>query len=221
MRSVVGGRKISQINLRKGEFAYIQNYEQIARVGKVVAKVLGLALVLLLLSYGFRSFLYNRQIANLEKEFLKEYNSIPVASKKKIAANTSFLKARADAKAFLQKEVSARRSAVELFIASSSTSPSLLALNDLSAGIPRGTKIDITQFAYSAQPLSSVGKLVLKGEADGYSSVEAIKEAIKKIATFSNLEEKQSGGKPGTDNKIIEFTFNATYTPATQLGKKG
>jgi hypothetical protein len=221
MRSVVSNRKISQINLRKGEFAYIQNYEQIARGGKIVAKILGLAMLLLVISYGFRSFLYNKQISNLEKEYLKEYAAMSAGSKKKPGANVAFAKVRSDAKAQLQKDITARRDAVTQFVAASSTSPALLALNDLSAGIPRGVKIDVTQFSYVALPSSTSGKLVVKGETDGYSSVEAIKEALKKITSLSDVEEKQSGGKPGTDNKIIEFTFNAIYKPGIEPAKKG
>ncbi|MCX6123490.1 MAG: hypothetical protein NTV34_01875, partial [Proteobacteria bacterium] len=221
MRSVVSSRKISQINLRKGEFAYVQNYEQIARGGKVVAKILGLAMLLLVISYGFRSFLYGRQISNLEKEYLREYASLPVGLKKKPAPNTAFAKIQSDAKTQLSKEVASRREAVTQFIAASSSSPSLLALNDLSAAIPKTVKIDITQFSYTAQPLTGSGKLVIKGETDGYSSVEAVKEALKKMSNLTDLEEKQSGGKPGTDNKIIEFTFNASYKPAGDVPKKG
>lgn len=221
MRSVVSGRKISQINLRKGEFAYIQNYEQLARGGKIVAKILGLAMLLLVISYGFRSFLYNRQIANLEKDYLKEYASLPIASKRKPAANVAFAKLRTDAKTQLQRDISARRDAVTQFVAASSASPSLLALYDLSSGIPKSVKLDVTQFSYTALPTSSSGKLVIKGETDGYSSVEAIKEALKKITNLSDLEEKQSGGKPGTDNKVIEFTFNATYKPRGDVPNKG
>ena len=220
MRSVVSGRKQSQINLRKGEFAYVQNYEQIMRAAKVVGRVLGIAFLLLFISYGFRSFLYNRQIANLEKEYLKEFAAVPMSSKKKPPTNTAFNKLRNDIKTQMQRDIQGRRDAVNQFIGSSSTSPALLVLQELSSGIPKTVKIDVTQFAYTVQPNTSVGKVVIKGETDGYSSVEAIKEALKKIPTISELEEKQSGGKPGTDNKVIEFTLNMSYKPQT-AGKKG
>jgi type IV pilus assembly protein PilM len=213
MRAVVGGRKHSQINLRKGEFAYVQNYEQLARGGKIVAKILGLSMLFLLISYGFRSVLYNRQISNLEKEYFKEISTIPSIMKKKPSPKTLFTKLRADVKTQLSKDIAAKRDAVDQFIASSSSSPSLLALNDLSAGIAKTIKIDVTQFSFSVLPASTSGKITLKGETDGYSSVEAIKESLKKIPTLSDLEEKQSGGKPGTDNKVIEFTFQASYKP--------
>lgn len=221
MRSVVSGRKQSQINLRKGEFAYVQNYEQIMRAAKVVGRVLGIAFLLLVISYGFRSFLYNRQIANLEKEYLKEFSTVPMSGKKKPAANVAFNKLRNDIKTQMQKDIQGRRDAVSQFISASSTSPALLALQDLSAGIPKAVKIDVTQFAYSVQANTSVGKIVMKGETDGYSSVEAIKEALKKIPSISDIEEKQSGGKPGTDNKVIEFTLNMSFKPQTAGAKKG
>ena len=219
MRSVVSAKKHSQINLRKGEFAYVQNYAQIMRVGKIVAQVLGVAIFLLIVSYGFRSFLYNRQMVELEKEYQKEYSNVGI-SKRKSQGNLDFQKFRTDARAAIQKEIAARKDAVDGFMASSGTSSGLLALQDVSLAIPKTVKIDVTQFIFSGLPGQAGGKLVLKAETDGYSSVEAIKEALKKSPTLSDLEEKQSGGKPGSDNKIIEFSLNMTYKPAG-LGHKG
>ena len=219
MRSVVSAKKHSQINLRKGEFAYVQNYAQIMRVGKIVAQVLGVAIFLLIVSYGFRSFLYNRQMVELEKEYQKEYSNVGI-SKRKSQGNLDFQKFRTDARAAIQKEIAARKDAVDGFMASSGTSSGLLALQDVSLAIPKTVKIDVTQFIFSGLSGQAGGKLVLKAETDGYSSVEAIKEALKKSPTLSDLEEKQSGGKPGSDNKIIEFSLNMTYKPAG-LGHKG
>ena len=221
MRSVMSNKKQSQINLRKGEFLYVQNYEQVMKIGQVVAKVIGLAMCLLLISYSFRSFLYNRQIAELEKEYIKEATTGVGAPKKKPATNVAFNKMRTDVKAQMQKDIQSRREAVDHFVQASSSSPGLLALQDLSAGIPKAVKVEVTQFSYAAQGVQAGGKLSIKGETDGYSAVEALKEAIKKIPTISDFEEKQSGSKPGTDNKIIEFTFNMNYKPAAPGGNKG
>lgn len=219
MRSVVTAKKHSQINLRKGEFAYVQNYAQIMRVAKIGAQVLGVALLLLLISYGFRSFLYNRQMVQLEKEYQKEYANIGLA-RKKSQGKMEFQRFRADVRTSVVKEISSRREAVDGFIANSGTSPGLLMLQDISQAIPKTVKIDVTQYLFSGESGSPGGRLTLKAETDGYSSVEAIKEALKKIPTVSDLEEKQSGGKPGTDNKIIEFSFNMNYKPRGS-GKKG
>ena len=219
MRSVVSAKKHSQINLRKGEFAYVQNYAQIMRVGKIAAQVLGVALLLLIISYGFRSFLYNRQMDQLEKEYMKEYSSIGI-NRKKTQGKIDFQRFRTEVRTSVQKEVSSKKDAVDGFIISSGTSPGLLAMQEISLAIPKTVKIDVTQFLFTGDATHPGGKLLLKAETDGYSSVEAIKEALKKISTISDLEEKQSGGKPGTDNKVIEFSLNMTYKPAGS-GSKG
>lgn len=221
MRSVITGKKQSQINLRKGEFAFVQNYEQIVGVTKVVAKVMGLVLVMLLVSYGFRWFLYDRQIANLEKEYMKEFNGVPSLARKKPGPKALFANTRKDAATQLRKDIESRRSAVNQFMQSSSTSPPLLALKDLSEGLPKTTKIDLNQFTYTGQPNGAPGKMIIRGETDGYATAESIKESIKKISTITDLEEKQSGGKPGTDNKIIEFTLHANYRGVSNSTPKG
>lgn len=218
MRSVVSAKRYSQINLRKGEFAYVQNYAQIMRVGKVVAQVLGVAALLLIMSYGVRSFIYNRQIAELEREYQKEYGSIGIV-RKKTQGKQDFTKFRSDVRSSVEKEISSKRDAVDTFIASSGTTPSLLMLQDISAAIPKTVKIDVTQYLFTGIVGQAGGRLTFKAETDGYSSVEAIKEALKKTPGITELEEKQSGGKPGTDNKVIEFLLQMSYKTAAPASK--
>jgi hypothetical protein len=218
MRSVVSTKRYSQINLRKGEFAYVQNYAQIMRAAKIAAQVLGVAVLLLILSYGVRSFIYNRQIADLEREYQKEYSGIGVA-RKKTQGKMDFSRFRTEVRSSIQKEVSSKQDAVDSFIAASGTSPGLLMLQDISAALPKTVKIDVTQYLFTGISGQPGGRLTLKAETDGYSSVEAIKEALKKVPTISELEEKQSGGKPGTDNKVIEFTLQMSFKSAPTSGK--
>jgi len=218
MRSVVTAKRHSQINLRKGEFAYVQNYAQIMRAGKIAAQVLGVAILLLMLSYSVRSFIFGRQIAELEREYQKEYSSIGIA-RKKTQGKLDFNKFRVDVRTSVQKEISSKREAVDGFVASSGTSPGLLILQDISAAIPKTVKIDVTNFWYTGISGQPGGRLTLKAETDGYSSVEAIKEALKKVTTISEIEEKQSGGKPGTDNKVIEFSLQMSYKSSPPASK--
>lgn len=218
MRSVVSAKRYSQINLRKGEFAYVQNYAQIMKIGKIAGQVLGIALLLLILSYGARSFIYNRQIAELEKEYTKEYNTLSLP-RKKPQGNQDFSKFRNDVRSAVQKEISARRDAVDQFMAASGTAPGLLMLQDISAAIPKTVKIDVTFYKFTGISGQPGGRLQLKAETDGYSSVEAIKEALKKAQGITDLEEKSSGGKPGTDNKIISFELQMSYKSKSQASK--
>ena len=221
MRSVVTTKNHSSINLRKGEFSYVQNYAQIMKIGKIVAQVLGVALVLLMVSYGFRSVLYKRQMADLEKEYQREYASIGLA-KKKVVPSADFQKFRTAARTSIQKEISSRKSTVDGYIAESGTSPALLALRDVSNAIPKSTKIDVTAFIFLGDTGGTLGgKLTLKAETDNYESAEAIKEALKKAPSITGVVEKQqAAGKPGTENKVIEFTLLMTHS-AAPLGHKG
>ncbi len=218
MRSVVSTKRYSQINLRKGEFAYVQNYAQIMKIAKIAGQVLGIAVLLLMLSYGVRSFIYNRQIAELEKEYTKEYNAFSLP-RKKPQGKQDFSKFRSEVRTAIQKEISARRDAVDQFMESSGTAPGLLMLQDISGAIPKTVKIDVTFYKFTGVSGQPGGRLQLKAETDGYSSVEAIKEALKKAQGITDLEEKSSGGKPGTDNKIISFELQMSYKSKSQASK--
>ena len=113
----------------------------------------------------------------------------------------------------LQKTVNDNRFAIDEFTASMSGSGALLALRDISRNVSSEVKLDVTSYDYTeSQDLT--GKLVLKGETDGYGSVGKIKEALSGLVEMENVVEK-SGSKPGSDGKIIEFTINADYVPAT------
>jgi hypothetical protein len=80
----------------------------------------------------------------------------------------------------------------------------------LSEGIPKELKVEITLFQYNAIP-GGGGKLVLRGETDSYATADGILEAMKKLKILKNIEQKQSGPKPGTDNKVIEFTIHSDF----------
>jgi len=119
-------------------------------------------------------------------------------------------------KSSLEKDIQSRRSAVDQFLAANSSSESLSALQDISTAIPKTVKVDVTLYNFTASPAGG-GKVVIKGETDGYASVAGIVEALKKVSSLSEVEEKQSGGKPGTDNKVIEFTINSNYKVGSKI----
>ena len=208
MRAVLTVKKSSQINLRKGEFAYVQNYEQLLRWGGLLTRLVTVTMLVLILSYTVKRIFYVGQISELEKQFIKEYSAIVPIAKKKSNANISFEKFRTDVNSQLQKDIESRRQAVEEFIDQNSSSEALAALYAISEAIPQSVKLDVTMFNYTQATSSHEGKIVLKGETDAYAQVSSVLESLKKSKSLSEVEEKQSGGKPGTDNKIIEFTLN-------------
>ncbi len=220
MRAVGSMKRHSQINLRQGEFAYVQNYESILKSAGIAFRVVAVALLLLCVSYGVKYIFYKRQIEALQAQYLKEYTTIfPSAKTTYVPGKYTFEKLKGDAVSKMTKEINHKRSAVAQFMDDNSASPALVVLKTLSEAIPKENKVDVTLYQYNTGG-TGVGKLVLKGETDGYASVAAIVEAVKKVQTLKNVEEKQSGAKPGTDNKVIEFTIHADYAGGTNNGGK-
>ena len=211
MRAVSSMKRHSQINLRQGEFAYIQNYESVLRGSAIAFRIVGVALLLLGISYAVMQYFYDKQIEALQVQYLKEYSEVvPEARRQYRGSDVSFSKLRSDAVARLQADVSQKQQAVQLFIEDNAASPALISLREISAALPSELKVDITLFQFNTTQTGE-GKLVLRGETDGYASVSSVIENLKRVEIFENLEEKASGAKPGTDNKVIEFTINADY----------
>ncbi|NBQ52924.1 MAG: hypothetical protein EBU49_05020 [Proteobacteria bacterium] len=181
LRSVGTSKKLSTINLRRGEFAYVQNYESLIKAAGLASKAVAFAVLLLLGSFGIKSVFYNRQISQLQQLYTKE-----------IAAQFPDLKRRLKTENVL-------------------FSPALMVLRLLSERIPNSVKVDITTFDFVLSP-DGGGKLRLKGETDGYASVATVIESLKTVPSFRDIEEKQSGPKPGTDGKVIEFTIGLNYS---------
>ncbi len=216
MRAVLTVKKNSQINLRKGEFAYVQNYEQILRWGGLITRLVTVTMLVLILSYTVKRIFYAGQIADLEKQFVKEYSAIIPVAKKKSNTNVNFLKFRTEVNAQLQKDIEIRRQAVEEFIEQNSSSQALGALYSISESISKSVKIDVTEYNFVQTSSGHEGKIVIKGETDAYAQFSSILEALKKSKGFSDVVEKRVGGKPGTDNKVIEFELNMNAKKLSQ-----
>lgn len=217
MRAVGSMKRHSQINLRQEEFAYVQNYESILRGAAVAFKVVAVALFLLSISYGFKYFFYKQQIDTLQAQYLKEYTAIfPTVKNQYVAGKYTFEKLRNDATGKLQREIEHKRSAVATFMEDNSASPALTILKELSEAVPKDLKLDVTLYQYT----TSNSALVLRGETDSYDAVAKIIDAIRKVSSLTQVEEKASNAKPGSDNKIIEFTVNAKYSGTTKPAPK-
>lgn len=220
MRAVGSMKRHSQINLRQGEFAYVQNYESILKGATIAFKVVAIALFLLSVSYGVKYFFYKRQIEALQAQFLREYTTIfPSAKSQYAGGKVTFQKIKADAVGKLQKEINHKKSAIATFASDNTASPALVVLKSISESVPKDLKMEITLYQFNSSA-SAGGKLILKGETDSYASAESVLEAMKKVPVLRNVESKQSGPKPGTDNKIIEFTIHADFAGGPSTAPK-
>jgi general secretion pathway protein L len=220
LRAVGSAKRHSQINLRQGEFAFVQNYESILKASSIAFRVVAIALALLCVSYGVKYVFYKRQIDQLQVQYLKDYQAIfPAVKNQYLPGKFTFEKLRSDAAQKLQKEINHKRSAVAQFVEDNASSPALMILKSLSEVVPKELKLEVTLYQYNAIATGG-GKLVLRGETDSYAMVDQILVAIKKSKMLKTVESKQSGPKPGSDGKIIEFTINADYAGVLGAGGK-
>lgn len=211
MRAVSSVKRHSQINLRRGEFAYVQNYESVLRGAGFAFKVVAVALLLLSFTYGFMAFFYGRQTAALQDLYIKEFTTAFPDQKKKLTnSNLPFAKIKSDSIAHAKKEIRSKRDAVDQFLRENSGSPALALLRDLSESIPKERKVDVTTFQFQSAP-NGAGKVMIKGDVDSFDAVEKVTDAIKTVSSLENVEQNQATPKPGSDNKVIEFQIKANY----------
>ncbi len=211
LRAVTNLKKHSQINLRRDEFAYVQNYESIMKAVAKSFKVISLVLVLLMFTYIVKYYFYNKQINKVKEQYIQEYTSaFPEAKKKYAGKDVTFKKVRTDAEKQLKQGIRDKKLAVSEFMLATSESGALRVMKEISEAIPKNVKIDVTEFDFKSTDPGQ-GKIVLRAETDNFASQSSIIEALGKTKSLQGVEEKNSGTKPGSDGKVIEFTIQANY----------
>lgn len=213
LRSVTSVKRHSQINLRKDEFAYVQDYESILSTAGTALKLVSYALLLISIAYIIKFFSYSEQTEKVRQLYLNEFNAVATEKKSKTKyslATTPFTKIKKDAESMLSDSINSKRIAYNEFIKSNSDSGCLSALKDISAQMPSDVKINVVEYNYRSAPDGS-GKLLLKIETDSFDTIAKFKSALSSIKSLSQLEEKSSDSKPGSDIKVavIEVSYMA------------
>lgn len=211
LRAVSNVKKYSQINLRKGEFAYVQNYETVLKTASAAFKLVSIIMAALLVTYIIKYQFYSKQISEVKSAYVKEFVArFPDAKRKYFKGDIPFSKIRKDSEMRLKEEIRFQQDAISEFQLMNTQSPTLKLLKDVSLSIPKNLKLDVSLFDYRSTG-AGLGDFTLKAETDNFSSGASIIESLAKVQSLKNIEEKQSGRKPGTDGKVIEFTVNAKY----------
>lgn len=213
IRAVTSLKRHSTINLRKGEFAYSQSYEALVKAVSVAAKIVSAALVLLMASYVVQYFIYTSQTDKLQAQYKQEFKRINSESRK-ILREKNFSKLRKKAERSIVTEIEKMRGSVTRFQKLNVGSGALSALSLISYKMPEKVKVDVTLYEFR-ETEGGDGRITLKGETDGYESVSNIVDSLRSIEQFSEVEEKSSAPKPGTDNKVIDFTLQIQYSPSS------
>ena len=90
-----------------------------------------------------------------------------------------------------------------------------MSLHQVSTAIPKDIKIEVTQFQYTEA--EGGGKILLKADTNSYESIAKIVAGLKEAQGISDVEEKGSSKKPGSDD-TISFSLQALYGKAKKAG---
>jgi len=220
MRSVTSvgraTRKHSQINLRRGEFAYVQNYESMLRNGIYASKLVGVVLLMLFVTYGFKWWWYKDQIAHIQEQYRSEFVAGNSGLQRRFPPGEhTFIRLRQEAVRELQREIDQKSKAVDGFVMENSGSPALIVLKQISEVMPKEVKIDVTRFEFVRPQRSETGnwQLTFRGDAEDYLGVTTIEESLAKVPSLTNIARERASEKPGTGGKVIEFILKADYQP--------
>ena len=214
IRAVTSVKRHSQINLRKGQFAYVQDYESVFKGVWSVFKIVAIALLLLSVSYSIKYFSYTKQIEKLQEIYKKELFAVVPDLKKKFRSNRyEFKIIKRDANIELKDRIARKKAATDGFLELNSGSGSLIALQDLSKSIPKDVQINLVEYRFETKSDGS-GKIRLRVEADSYDTIAKFEQALKGINALKNIVEKSSDSKPGSDIivAVVEADFKTRST---------
>jgi len=212
IRAVASTKNTSHINMRRGEFAFVQNYEQLLKAASTAFKVIGFVMALLIVSYVVKYYFYTGQIAKLQEQYTKELEKdFPEVKKKNAGKNLTYYAIRKDAETRYKSGINKAKGSIEEFRLANRESGALRILKEVSEVVPKDVVIDVTLFDFKATTPGN-GKLTLRAETDNFASQSTIIDSLKKVSVLTNIVEKSSGAKPGSDGKKIEFTIEANYS---------
>ncbi|MCB9228110.1 MAG: pilus assembly protein PilM [Deltaproteobacteria bacterium] len=212
LRAVRAIKRHSQINLRKGDFAYVTDYESVFRAGGTIFRVIAFALILLSFSYTAKYFSYKRQIADLQNLYKKElFAAIPELKKKFRSDRYDFRIIRRDGETELKDRIDKFRTAVDSFLELNSDSGSLVALEGISEHLPKDVEVNVVEYRYETKQ-DGTGKIRLRVEADSYDTIAKFEQSLRDVPVLQDITEKSSEAKPGSD--IIVAVVEAEYMPS-------
>lgn len=209
VRAVTSLKLHSQVNLRKGEFAYVQDYESVFRTVGSVSRYLGISLALMVISYTLHFFAYTKQIEATQEIYKKELMLAAPTLKKKIkSGRLTFAVMHRDGKTVLNDKIRRMTQAFENFTEVNSDSGALVALERMSAKVPKDISVNMVEYGYETKRDGS-GRVKIKVEADSFDTVSKFQNAIKSVDEFLEVKEKSADTKPGTE--LIVAVVEAEY----------
>jgi hypothetical protein len=176
-----------------------------------VFKGIAFALFLLSLGYGLKYYNFSKQIEDLRAQYRKEFlDAFPAMKKQYQSPTLPFAKLQKDSLSMLGDRAKAKKRAVDEFIELNKGSGSLVALQKISEFLPKEIKVDVVEYRYTARSDGS-GLVRIRVEGDSFDTLAKFRESLIKVPVLTEVVEKSSDSKPGTETKIA--VIEASYMP--------
>jgi len=200
-------QKYSQINLRKGEFAYVQNYESILKTGMEAFKLVAVIMLLFAVSYVGQYLFYTAKTNELNQKYEKQFVSLFKGQKTSVARRSAnFRGLRKYVNDYFDSQTKNKRKSIEDFVKENSGSVPLITLRAVSEAIPKELTIDVVRFHVTSKDAKpGVSDLIIKGHAPDYNTVDEVVDKMKQHELLRNTEKKSATELPGSKEKKKQF----------------
>lgn len=196
-------QKYSQINLRKGEFAYVQNYESILKTGMEAFKLVAIVMLMFLVSYVAQSVFYGSKTAELEKKYQSQFLSVFGNQRSAISRRPTFRDKRKMASDYIDRQIVSKKRSIELFVKENSSSAPLVVLKEVSASIPKENVVDVVRFHIETKDKGNT--FLMKAHVPDYQTVDEIFDTLAKTELLEGLQKKSQGELPGSKEGKKQF----------------
>ena len=165
LRVVAGSKKISKINLRKGQFAYSHDSQMILDVVSRVVKWTSATIGLLVIGFICQYIFYTHQINKFDQAYRKKVSSVFPKLELNLSQYKNFQSLSGFIEQTLKLQIASLQSGVSSFVSGSSSSPALAALKELSQLITKDINVEFVSYEFSPGNENS-GALKILGETE-------------------------------------------------------
>ena len=206
LRAVGFSKKLSQINLRKDEFTFVQDYGAIFKSSSRFVRYASILFFALAISYVIKFYFFSKEIDKIQTAYQTEFLArFPDYKSRLQKSGGDFSKLHNTALSLMKTKTNSIHTTIDNFNLANKESSALKSLYDLSIGMPSDVKISVTEFYFLLDDPSGSGRLQLRVEAENFENLDQFKKAVEKIPNFSGLVEKSSDKKPGSNLKVGKY----------------
>ena len=190
------GSLTSEINLRKGEFTYQQEFKNLRGRVSFVGTWLAILIAVVMVNFGVRYYKLSVRSSKIDREVLRVFSeSVKDYSKNQITSSDKAL-------TIMNERIKKFRKQIDVLTAGLSDLSALIVLKEIHSRTPRDVTVDVQELNILNNSIS------LKGEIDSFSSVDKMIASLSKYEPFTKVEKGEISDS--AEPKKKKFSINIT-----------